>query len=648
MADTTAIAAHEDGYGVERLRRQFLDFAGDKKDEIAEQRQARHYYHGDQYSAADVATLKARKQPIITSNRIGRKIDGVIGLLERLRQEPKASPRTPQQEEGAELATATIRYCLDVNEWRAIAPECGRNGAVNGIGGIELFQTQGDQGDPDIGMAVVDPEAFFYDPRSIRADFSDARYMGIAKWMDLEEAQEMFPDKAEELESLVSQSSPSEQLQDREKQWVNATEKRVFLIEHWYIKGGQWHWCFYSNLTKLDGGTSPFRDEKNQSMCRFVMFSANIDHDGDRYGFVRNMKSPQDEINARRAKALHLMHTRRIIMEKGAVGNGSGGGNDVEAVRREAVRPDGVIEVNPDTRFEFDDVSKQADLRAQIEFLQEAKDEIENFGPNPALIGQGVEQKSGRAIALLQQAGVAELGPFIIAYRGWKIRVYRAVWNIIHTTWQGERWIRVTDDENVADFIQVNGVDVDPQTGFPVMVNALGSLDVDIILDEGPDTVNMMADTYDTLIALAQQGAAVPPDILIELSPLPGSQKKKLIERLQQAQQPSEEQQKAMQVQIAGEEAKVAETQSKTIKNLAQADAAVRPEPQQPMMIEGPEGPKPPSVSINFKDMPPEAQAQALADAGIFISPATLSVHQRQMVEQQAELKAQNRPQQAA
>jgi hypothetical protein len=57
--------------------------------------------------------------------------------------------------------------------------------------------------------------------------------------------------------------------------------------------------------------------------------------------------------------------------------------------------------------------------------LQEAKNEIENFGPNPALIGQGLEDSSGRAIALLQQAGMAELGPYLSAYKNWKIRVYR-------------------------------------------------------------------------------------------------------------------------------------------------------------------------------------------------------------------------------
>jgi hypothetical protein len=98
-------------------------------------------------------------------------------------------------------------------------------------------------------------------------------------------------------------------------------------------------------------------------------------------------------------------------------------------------------------------------MKGQLEMLQEAKTEIENFGPNPALIGQGLEDSVGRAIALLQQAGMAELGPYLSAYKNWKIRVYRCIWNIITEHWKAERWIRVTDDQNVAQFFQINKLD---------------------------------------------------------------------------------------------------------------------------------------------------------------------------------------------
>jgi hypothetical protein len=81
--------------------------------------QARHYYHGDQWTEAEIAVLQRRKQPVVTSNRIERKINAVVGIVEKLRQDPKAYARTPQHEQGADVATAVMRYCLDNNDWKS-------------------------------------------------------------------------------------------------------------------------------------------------------------------------------------------------------------------------------------------------------------------------------------------------------------------------------------------------------------------------------------------------------------------------------------------------------------------------------------------------------------------------------------------------
>jgi hypothetical protein len=89
-----------------------------------------------------------RKQPVVTSNRIVRKIDAVVGLVERLRQDPKAYPRTPKHDEGAELATATLRFVLDNNDWKSKSSRIARAGGIDGIAGIEYDLVPGDEGDP--------------------------------------------------------------------------------------------------------------------------------------------------------------------------------------------------------------------------------------------------------------------------------------------------------------------------------------------------------------------------------------------------------------------------------------------------------------------------------------------------------------------
>ncbi len=523
-----------DYWPLSKLRRCYTDYLFSKREELDEQIDARRYYHGSHWTLEQIKVMKKRRQPVMTFNRVARKINGVVGLIEKLRQDPKAFARTPQHEQGADLATAALRYVLDEQAWNDKSPQVALDGAVDGIGGIEIELVQGDQGDAEVGLETVDIQSFFYDPRSYRDDFSDARYMGLGKWVDEDIAKQMFPDAS--FDGLTGNDAELNSNSDREMRWfsTDGVQRRVRIVDCWYQHNGGWCYAIFSGNSKLMEGKSYLKDEKGKDICKYVMFSGNVDQDGDRYGFVRNMKSAQDGLNAKQSKMQHILASKRIFISRGAV-------DDIEKTRLEAARPDGVVIVDrpvnegikaDDQSFDFAGLSKLLELNIQ---------EIENFGPNPALLGQGLESQSGRAIALLQNAGMAELGPYISSYRGWKIRVYRALWNAIQQHWKGQRWVRVTDDQNLAQYIQINGLQIDPATGQPTLVNAIGSLDVDIILDEGPDHINSMADVYETLSnvlpsiapVLTPGKAQAVVDILIESSPLPSDVKKRFQEQAQ-------------------------------------------------------------------------------------------------------------------
>lgn len=574
--------AEEAFASLDRLRKQFQDYLSQKQPEIDEQREARLYYHGSQWTAPQLKTLKDRGQPPVTTPIFARKMNGFVGLVERLRQDVKAYPRTPKEGEGADLCTAAIRYGLDEQEWDAKSPVVTLNGAVDAIGGIAIELTPGDSGRPDdfdVGFDYVETETFFYDPRSFRADFSDARFMGLSKWMDLEDAKAMFPDHADELDALCDGSGEFDIPSDREDKWFNSALRQIRIVEHWYRRGERWLWAFYTGATILDEGRAFIQDGKGRDVCRFVMWSAFVDQDGDRYSFHRYMKSLVDEINQRGSKALHLLSMRRIKITGGEP-------PDIEVLRKEAVRPDGVIVVPTGMELEFEDAKMLADMRGQLEMRQAAIEALENFGPNPALVGQGVEAKSGKAIQLLQQAGMAELGPFMIGYRGWKIRVYRAIWAAVRQHWTAERWIRVTDAEGQPQPVEINGINrdemgqpiVDPMTGQPQIANRIGALDVDIIIDEGPDTITMMADALETIQGAMANGTPVPAKAIYELLPVPDSMKKRLIGITDQANQPSPEQQQQVMLQLREMQAKIAELESKAVLNRAKARETMQPE----------------------------------------------------------------------
>jgi hypothetical protein len=121
-----------------------------------------------------------------------------------------------------------------------------RDGAIDGIGGVEIEMTvDGDQGDPEVAFEIVEPDSFFYDPRSYRADFSDARYMGVGKWIDLDAAMKMFPDKEDELRGRTSIRRTDDQPRPG-KQVVHQTAieaNLVRLVDIWYQAQGGWCWA---------------------------------------------------------------------------------------------------------------------------------------------------------------------------------------------------------------------------------------------------------------------------------------------------------------------------------------------------------------------------------------------------------------------
>src|SRR3954471_6804504 len=113
-ADTTApVDQIGEGEDVEfldvgTLRSQYLDYLTNKAAEIEEQKEARRYYHGAQLTEAERRVLDKRGQPPVIINAISKKINRIVGLTERVHYDPKAFPRNPQGEAGADIATESV------------------------------------------------------------------------------------------------------------------------------------------------------------------------------------------------------------------------------------------------------------------------------------------------------------------------------------------------------------------------------------------------------------------------------------------------------------------------------------------------------------------------------------------------------------
>lgn len=537
--------------------------------------QARDYYDGDQLTEEERAALRARGQPEMIANRIKPKINYLRGLEKKSRMDPKAFPRNPGDEQGAQAATDSIRYVCDAEVFDQTSSRTWENLLIEGFGGADVI-VEDDGGDaPRIRVVHYRWERLFYDPHSSEPDFSDAKFLGGVIWMDEDEVQANWPDAPEEVISdaySYSQSSVSGNTYDDKPKgvvWSDYKRKRVRVVQMHWTRGREWWLATFTAGGFLVAPTrSPYLDERGQPECSLIMQSGYVDRDNNRYGAIKDMIGPQDEINKRRSKALHLLTMRQVVAEQGAV-------EDVDAARAELAKPDGYIEKAPNSVFE---IQQTNDLAAgQFQLLQEAKGELEAVGPNATMQGRQGGSASGRAIALTQQGGAIEVdGALLDQHRAWKHRVYRAIWNRVRQFWTAEKWIRVTENKRNVRFVGLNkpmtyrdaveqlpadqqeqavqflterGVQPDQevvgQDGNPVLMNNVGELDVDIVLDESPDVATLQIEQFQKLgelfpvIAQAMPPLVVPlTELLIEASSL--KNKDALLEKIQELQQPQQ------------------------------------------------------------------------------------------------------------
>lgn len=547
--------------------------------ELAEK--SRRYYDSDQWLPSERAKLAQQKQAATVINRVKPKMDSLMGMERANRTTAKAQPRTPKETKGAEAATESVRFCLQDNTYDRVRSDTWENMLIEGTGGIEIIVKPQPDGSYKVVVRNIMWDRLIYDPHSRRKDFSDAKFLGQVVWMDYDDAVAKYPDARDILQTMQSGSSTY----DDQPRWMDNTRKRVKIVELYYQRpdGDWWYACFTYGGYCEQPKKSPYLNDAGETEHAYEFASLFVERNGNRYGAMKQLLDIQDEINKRRSKALHLNSVRQVRLERGAV-------DDVNKVRQELAKPDGVIETTPGMEFE---ILKTGDMLAgQFNLLSEAKMEIDSIGANSATMGKDKTVQSGVALRQRAMTGQTELAPMFDMLKNLDIRVYKKVWNRIKQYWKAEMWLRVTDDENNLKFVGLNKpvtkgeaamkaaqeagmppeqlavlqqqIAADPTSGEIFETeNEIVKMNVDIIMDEAPDTITQEVEDFQAMAEMVKSGFPIPPEAVIMASPL--SNKDKIIKMMKEQPKLSPEQQKqmeAMQAQmesIKGEAQKLAQ-----------------------------------------------------------------------------------------
>lgn len=558
----------------------------------------RDYYDNKQWTEEEANKVKSRGQAPIVVNQIAPKIDFLLGTERQQRTDPKAYPRTPVHADAAHAASDAIKYVVDNNNFDQIASDAFEELAIEGIQGGIVEAKKTNKG-IEITVKRQRWDRTFFDPYSRMRDFSDANYLGSVIWLDFAEAKQMFNIDDATFDSMLEHGDDTYDDKPNTK-WFDSSRKRIRVVEMYFRQGGKWHHAIFTKgayLVKPE--LSRYIDEDGEPECPIILSSAKLDRAGNRYGAVRQYIGPQDEINKRRSKFLHLLSVRQVLMGPNSVDN-------PDTVSKELAKPDGKIKLlDPNARFEILPTGDMS--QGQFLLYQEAKKELDDVGVNPALTGNGSGSASGRALENRQQSGLMELGPFFDAHRMWKKRIYRAIWNRVKQFWNDEKWIRVTDDENNLQWVGLNApvtqadqvvmedtglklgevkqkfsgdiqqaIQSNPALGQQVGTeNQVAELDVDIIIEDAPNTVNLQSEEFDKLVQMYQANPnGVPWELIVEMSSL--RNKNDLLERYkgneEQAAAQAQEQEQMKQLAITKEKAELEKTIAEADKAGAEAD----------------------------------------------------------------------------
>jgi hypothetical protein len=302
----------------------------------------------------------------------------------------------------------------------------------------------------------------YWDPFSRKVDFSDARFMGSFSWHSLDDLKRMVAewngtDTAEAQQAIEAAEAMLDTMlsvEDDKPLFYDGDVdggRRVRVNETYWLKWNEekqrieWYeatWCGGGFLKEPK--CVEYVDEKGRTWCPMVATSCYVDGGSSdthaRYGLVRDMFGPQDEVNHGHSLAIYLMGTGRLLYEEGAV-------QEPNEVQQEWSRGDGAVKLPhnalKDGRVQF--IPNNDLSQGQWQRLADARAAIQEAGPRPMPMVPD-SKMSGRLFIAQMESGAKEIKPVFTNLKEFRYAVFRRYWWAIRQYWREEMWLRVRDE----------------------------------------------------------------------------------------------------------------------------------------------------------------------------------------------------------
>lgn len=567
----------------ERIEKILVDLRYEPAWRTEAQREA-DMYDGNQLDSETLQRMSEIGIPPIIVNLIKPAVDAVLGLESKTRTDPIVRSENEMSREGAEGLNAKLKEAVRMARFNRATSDAFAGQCKAGMGWVEVSR----ESDPfkyPYRVQHVHRGEIWPDWRARQPDHSDGRFLVRRRWYDADELELFFPKHKLIIRQAISARPLWEGNNDvdsnlgrawdiqrtsllQNEEWRDTERGRLALYEVWYKmfvqvmvlnlpdgrvvefnKKNPMHRqavlsgmiepvkaptqkirvAYYLGPHEIEEKASPY------SHGRFPyapFFGYREDGSGVPYGLVRSMKSPQEEVNARRSKMLYNLSTRRVIVDGDAV-------KDHKQVMHEVARPDSYIILNENRKNASGfNIDTDAGLNEQqYKLMIEAKGNVqEASGLFREMMGQGAGSgQSGEAIKNLIDQGTQVLGEIFDNYQEGRRLAADMLLNMIteDLSKQDNVQIEIEKPSGEQFVIVLNKPEVD-EHGNTFRTNDVMRLRTQVVLDETPSTASYRQQIVGRMMDMTQ---ALPPeiqaaviDLVIDATDLPN--RKEFVERI--------------------------------------------------------------------------------------------------------------------
>ena len=531
------------------------------------------FYDGEQWSAEDIEVLNERGQPALVYNLVKQAVNWVLGTEKRNRIDFNVYPRTKDGNKTAQVKKQLLKFISDANKLTFARSLAFEDAVKVGVGWLE-DSIRGDDSKELLQSSYVSWRNVWYDSLSIKADLSDARHLFRSFYVDLDVAQNMFPNHAKALKHHVTSDDYTDERLDEDdylygNQYQNSqngqngqgvtlsrrtysngsylrnSRKRIRLVECWYrepittqkMRGGmysgedydksntdhvkqvqeqfatltdalvmQMHCAIFCESILLQSKPSPY---KHNDFPFTPVWGYRRGKDNAPYGMIRELRDPQESLNKRNSKAVHILSTNTIIADESAA-------TDWDDVREQAARPDGIILLDgaqQNARFEL---NKDKQLAQQHVDLMMNDERLINTvsGVTDANLGKQSRAISGKAMDSQEEQGSIATTKFFDNLRFAVQLQGEKQLALTEQFYDEEKIIRITGDKGAVNFEPINSPEWDEQSQTWVMLNPMQAEKAEFVVDEQNAQANLRAAMFETMTGVLQ---TLPPEVALQL-----------------------------------------------------------------------------------------------------------------------------------